>query len=345
MYEQLFSDSDNEIFFVISTGFIVIIFLIFMKNNNNSQDIDIKKNKNSVGAPFGIILKEDIKEESEKDENEKDENEKDENEKDENEKDKSEKDESEKDESEKDESEKDEEEKDETEKDDNISKVQRGILSGSEIHKEYLAGNILIEPYGGPEKVGPNSYDVSLGRHYYREIIENKLTLIDNQNYINSRWSYCEALKWEDILQELLSNELIKDHEVNNIMNHINPEEEIILLMPGQLILAHTEEFIGSVGTAHITTEMKARSSTGRSGISVCSCAGMGDPGYCSRWTMEIKNNSKNIIPLPVGIKIAQIVFITIAGDVKEYAGHYFDKNKWMPEMMLPSAEAFDERF
>ena len=116
-------------------------------------------------------------------------------------------------------------------------------------------------------------------------------------------------------------------------------------MRPGETILAHTQEFIG--GKNHITTLMKARSSTGRNFIEVCKCAGWGDVGYVNRWTMEITNNSKNyIIPLVVGRRIAQIVFFE-TGPIREkdYAasGKYASstnlaelKKSWKPEMMLP---------
>ena len=80
------------------------------------------------------------------------------------------------------------------------------------------------------------------------------------------------------------------------------------MLLPGETILAHTNEFIG--GRDCVTTKMKARSSMGRYFIEVCKCAGWGDVGYINRWTMEITNNSKNyIIPLVVGRRIAQMIF------------------------------------
>src|SRR4029077_284391 len=88
----------------------------------------------------------------------------------------------------------------------------------------------------------------------------------------------------------------------------IDPEDKVILIEPGETILAHTEEFIG--GRNCITTDMKARSSIGRNFIEVCKCAGWGDVGYTNRWTMEITNISTHYyIPLVVGRRIAQIVF------------------------------------
>lgn len=125
----------------------------------------------------------------------------------------------------------------------------------------------------------------------------------------------------------------------------ILPNDKVIMLRPGETILAHTNEFIG--GKNHITTMMKARSSLGRSFIEVCKCAGWGDVGYINRWTMEITNNSKNyIIPLIVGRRIAQLIFFEtgpIVGPDYSQTGKYNPgknlaelKKKWNPSMMLP---------
>ena len=113
----------------------------------------------------------------------------------------------------------------------------------------------------------------------------------------------------------------------------------------GETILAHTIEFIG--GKNYITTMMKARSSMGRNFIEVCKCAGWGDVGFTNRWTMEITNNSRHyVIPLVVGRRIAQIVFMktgAIAGADYTEGGKYQGtgnirelKREWKPRMMLP---------
>ena len=93
---------------------------------------------------------------------------------------------------------------------------------------------------------------------------------------------------------------------------------------------------------------MKTRSSLGRNFIcTTAGSSGLGDIGYCSRWTMEITNHSDYYIPLVVGRRIAQIVFFYTgpcitsyekkenakyqsASDLKEM------KSSWKPEMMLP---------
>jgi dCTP deaminase len=107
--------------------------------------------------------------------------------------------------------------------------------------------------------------------------------------------------------------------------------------------LAHTNEFIG--GKHNITTKMQARSSLGRNFIEVCKCAGWGDVGYVNRWTMEITNNSRNLIlALPVNKRVAQIVFLRTEGEVDEehsygVSGKYQTGEEtplWDPSMMLP---------
>jgi dCTP deaminase len=125
----------------------------------------------------------------------------------------------------------------------------------------------------------------------------------------------------------------------------ISPNDKVILISPGETILAHTNEFIG--GKNHITSQMHARSSFGRNFIEVCKCAGWGDVGFTNRWAMEITNNSTHhVIPLVVGRRIAQIVFYE-TGEILSHDYSKFGKYQstsnikelkkiWKPEDMLP---------
>jgi len=98
---------------------------------------------------------------------------------------------------------------------------------------------------------------------------------------------------------------------------------------------------------------MKARSSLGRSCVAVCKCAGWGDIGYINRWTMEITNLSiTTSVVLPVGARVAQIVFIYAGPTRRQYVSKYqMDsslsrctpdeavkrmESSWTPESMLP---------
>ncbi len=212
-------------------------------------------------------------------------------------------------------------------------------LSDKKILEEMKKGDIIIHPFKR-ENLSTSSYDVTLGEFYYRETnpdrYQSKIYDIWNKKHIDQVWSgkIHRAKKAKDVFKNLA-------FEYDNI----RPDDQIILLEPGETILAHTNEFIG--GIDHITTMMKARSSLGRSFIEVCKCAGWGDVGYTNRWTMEITNNSRHYaIPLVVGRRIAQIIFFEtgpIAGGDYTATGKYNTsknltelKKNWKPEMMLP---------
>lgn len=205
------------------------------------------------------------------------------------------------------------------------------VLSDKNILDAINNGKIIIEPFNN-ENLSTSSYDVTLGNTYFRE----------NKNDIGFFNPYDqESVK--EVWGEPLKAKTCKELGLN--LNNVSEDQEIIILNPGETILAHTNEYIG--GLDRITTMMKARSSIGRCFIEVCKCAGWGDVGYTNRWTMEITNNSKHYsIPILVGYRIAQIVFLNtgeILSDTYEKTGKYqtsssleeLQKN-WSPYSMLP---------
>jgi dCTP deaminase len=177
-----------------------------------------------------------------------------------------------------------------------------GVLSDLEIIKEKDMKNIIIHPFES-KNLSNSSYDVTLGPWYYRASKDsNQLLLPWKQDSVESYWgSPCFA---------------------NTITEENNPYflpigTQYILLEPNELILASTIEFIGT--KKNLTTMMKARSSMGRIGISICKDAGWGDIGYINRWTLEISNFSNATIPLIVGSRVAQIVFFRTGDHSKPY--------------------------
>lgn len=215
------------------------------------------------------------------------------------------------------------------------------VLSKPEILKHLKAGNVLISPFN-KDNIANSSYDVRLGSFYFRQ------NPIKHAQILNPFYDKSVRRMYDDVEEAIL---------VSEIKSKLNPfhgfknNDRVILIAPGETILAHTIEFIGGKnGTAElsaVTTEMRARSSIGRIGIAVCKCAGWGDIGYVNRWTMEITNFSNVIIPLPVGVRIAQIIFHETvkvpAMDKYAKKGKYqtsdnirdLQKN-WKPEDMLP---------
>lgn len=211
-------------------------------------------------------------------------------------------------------------------------------LSDTKILAAMKEGSIVIEPFVR-KNLATSSYDVTLGEYYFTEQppghFENVFNIYDKA-HVDRVWG-TKARKAKK------AKEVFAKYHIE--WKGIHPDEQVILLAPGETILAHTNEFIG--GRNHVTTMMKARSSLGRSFISVCKCAGWGDVGYTNRWTMEITNSSNRYyIPLVVGRRIAQIVFFETGPiHTSDYAveGKYQSagsiatlKKAWKPEMMLP---------
>lgn len=212
-------------------------------------------------------------------------------------------------------------------------------LSDRKILEHKKAGTIVIEPFKR-ENLATSSYDVTLGEWFYREHptkYNHSLYNIWSEEHMRHVWGA------DDVQRAVKAKDAFKKY--NFEWDGISPNDKVILLRPGETILAHTNEFIG--GRESVTTMMKARSSTGRNFIEVCKCAGWGDVGYVNRWTMEITNNSTNyIIPLVVGRRIAQIIFFEtgpILGEDYAASGKYQApkdmkqlKKSWTPESMLP---------
>ena len=211
-------------------------------------------------------------------------------------------------------------------------------LSDKKILEGIKEGSIVIEPYKR-ENLSTSSYDVTLGEWFYAEKrpahFENLYNIYDKK--------HVERVWGKKPLRAAPAREVLKKYVFDN--TGIAPDEKIILLGPGETILAHTQEFIG--GRDHITTMMKARSSFGRSFIAVCKCAGWGDVGYINRWTLEINNySSRYFIPLVVGRRIGQLVFFETGPILQsDYTkrGKYQSnlsiaqlKKSWKPDMMLP---------
>lgn len=205
------------------------------------------------------------------------------------------------------------------------------VLSDSDIRKEISNGNIVL--YDPDRDCMSNiqncSVDITLGPYFCRN--DHPIPYLNpwNPTHIRDYWG------------EIQTGAIVGPEESKLFGMEIG--EQYILLRPGESILGHTREFVGGKGC--VTTMMKARSSIGRSGITICRDAGWGDCGYISRWTLEITNNSTSPIVLPVGARVGQIIFFHMGTPEIPYAGKYQKGNtldeivkNWDPSMMLPKA-------
>lgn len=216
-----------------------------------------------------------------------------------------------------------------------------GVYSNRQIKQAIQDGHIIFHPYVEKHIAG-SSVDVTLGNWYFR-------------TERPSEGGFYNPMDSNAVAGYFGGPQQAETHEVWARKNGRTPfvnipkKHPIIVLRPGQRILAHTHEFIGIKAPG--TSTMQARSTWGRNGIAVCLDAGWGDPGYINRWTMEIYNmNQHESVVLPVGERIAQMVFYKtgpVDSEYKKLSGKYQTSGsekltdiiqQWTPDQMLPKA-------
>lgn len=123
------------------------------------------------------------------------------------------------------------------------------ILTGQEIHNQYIQNNINIIPYN-KEQINPNSYDFRLS----------------------------------DTLKIYRNN--ILDPKVKQDVDEIKMnKEEGYILKPGKIYLACTEEKMGSKKFIPI---IRAKSSIARMGLFIHITADLIDIGSFNQWTLQL---------------------------------------------------------
>lgn len=218
------------------------------------------------------------------------------------------------------------------------------VYSNTEIKAAIEDGTIVSVPYS-PDNVSEASLDFTLGHYFFKQEYEedakvyNPFDKSDVDRYFKGPLEAMPHKEWCDKHGYKLFENIPEDHP-------------IIVLRPGERILAHTHEFIG-IRTHGGACEVKSRSSWGRNGVAVCFDAGWVDPGYINRITLEIYNlNMHESVVLPVGERIGQLIFHTtgpVEGDYSDgrqgMSGKYQHTSDldelirtWKPEDMLPRA-------
>lgn len=217
--------------------------------------------------------------------------------------------------------------------------MSSGVYSNTEIEEAISTGHIIFHPYQ-KSHINGSSVDVTLGEYYFR-------TDRKSVNSVYNPFDKNEVEQYFGKPQKAIRHDAWCKENNAELFKNIPSDHHIIVLEPGERILAHTHEFIGIKPPG--TTSMQSRSTWGRNGVAVCFDAGWGDPGYINRWTMEIYNlNQRHSVVLPVGERIAQIVFQhtgDVSGEYANLSGKYQTSTDlkalvkdWLPEQMLPRA-------
>lgn len=219
-----------------------------------------------------------------------------------------------------------------------IERIAGGVYSDTEILGAIRRGDIVCHPLVTANIKG-SSVDVTLGGDGFWVANTNKSPVYDHRNPADIR-------RFFRLEQPTPHREFCESYGLRLLANL--PEDALVIpVYPGERILAHTHEFIGIMPPG--TTSMQSRSTIGRNGIAVCIDAGWGDPGYATRWTMEIHNFNQELCVLAVGERIAQIVFHHTGAVERPYGGvsskyHTPDDlekviKNWSVNMMIPRAD------
>lgn len=117
--------------------------------------------------------------------------------------------------------------------------------------------------------------------------------------------------------KDLTSGILTLDKEIE----YQTTETDTYMLLPGQFVLATTEEWIELPD--NLTAFVEGRSSLGRLGLFIQN-AGWVDPGFKGRITLELFNANRLAIELKAGRRIGQLVFAKMGESaLNPYCGKY----------------------
>lgn len=218
-----------------------------------------------------------------------------------------------------------------------------GVYSNTQIKAAVKDGTIVCVPFN-EQHVAQASMDFTLGHYYYRQDREgsgiyNPFDKPDVDRYFQGPFEATPHKQWCD------------ENGYKTFIN-IPDDHPIIVLQPGERILAHTHEFLG-IRAHGGACEVRSRSSWGRNGVAVCFDAGWVDPGYINRITLEIYNlNRHESVVLPVGERMGQVIFHhtgPVEGSYADGRGGFSGKYQntddldelmanWQPSDMLPRA-------
>ncbi|MEX2141106.1 MAG: dCTP deaminase [Pirellulales bacterium] len=124
--------------------------------------------------------------------------------------------------------------------------------------------------------------------------------------------------------------EVVLDMRKANRVRRLTIPPDGLVLSPNQLYLARTVE---RTETHNLVPMIEGRSSIGRLGLFVHVTAGFGDVGFCGYWTLEMF--AVQPVRIYAGVKICQIIYHQIVGQVTEYASNKYQHNRDIQPSLL----------
>jgi dCTP deaminase len=124
--------------------------------------------------------------------------------------------------------------------------------------------------------------------------------------------------------------EVVLDMRKANRVRRLQIPPEGLVLSPNQLYLGRTAE---RTETHNLVPMIEGRSSIGRLGLFVHVTAGFGDVGFCGYWTLEMF--AVQPVRIYAGVRICQIIYHQISGDVTEYRSNKYQHNRDIQPSLL----------
>lgn len=205
------------------------------------------------------------------------------------------------------------------------------ILTNQDIYHERKKGNISIYPFH-TRYLTDTSYYVTMGENYYRSLSKGEYVNPWNKRRLHNQW---------DGPYKAIT---IKDDEMFEKCGI--PIGKKAIIIPGETcILAHTQEFFG--GLNYVASEIRGKKTLAYGGLTLlneCGWVGMGD---IDRKTLIIRNTSKTPTVIPVGAKVAEVVFhytglpkFFLKGELQSAEDLENIVKNWNPSLMLPQTPA-----
>jgi dCTP deaminase len=153
------------------------------------------------------------------------------------------------------------------------------VLSDVDIRRYLAEGRIKISPELPPEQFGSCSVDFRLG-HEFNVFEHSRNAFID----------------------------LRESKGIEGIMRSVEvPAGEPFILQPREFVLAITEETLELADD--VLGRLEGRSSLGRIGIIVHGTAGLFDPGWAGKATLELSNLGRMPVALYPGMRVCSFTF------------------------------------
>jgi dCTP deaminase len=153
------------------------------------------------------------------------------------------------------------------------------VLSDKDIRRYIQEGKIKISPALPPEQMGSCSVDFRLG---------NEFSIFEH-----SRHAFID-LREKTAIQDLMRSVIV-------------PDGEPFILQPHEFALAITQETLEL--DDDVLGRLEGRSSLGRIGIIVHGTAGLFDPGWTGKATLELSNLGRMPVALYPGMRICSFTF------------------------------------